>query len=156
MYDASLVLFSHRRRTINRSLPMDTSIETPGNIDMIQQAVTIPVIEEHVVVDRKTIETGRVIISKKIEETNETIDIALLRENYSIEHLPVDKLVDEAPSIRYEGEVTIIPVIREVMVKRILIVEEIRIIKNTTETSEPQQMMLRKEVVTVERHDTQQ
>ncbi len=135
---------------------MNTSIGTSDIVIASQQLVTIPVIEEHLIIDRKTIETGRVIISKKTEEKIETVNIALLREDYSIEHIPVDKLVDEAPSIRYEGEVMIIPVIREVMVKRILIVEEIRITKNTTETSEPQQMMLRKEVVTVERHDTQQ
>ena len=135
---------------------MNASSDATNTINPSTHSVTIPVIEEQMLVDKKTIETGKVIISKKVEERNEMITVSLLRENYTVEHITVDKLVDETPIIRYEGDTTIIPVIQEVMVKRILLVEEIRITKNTTETSEPQQMILRKEVVTVERHDAQQ
>ena len=56
-----------------------------------------------------------------------------------------------SPPVRYEGDTIIIPVIKEVLVKRNLLVEEVRITKRTGETVVQQQVALRKENVTVER-----
>jgi len=57
------------------------------------------------------------------------------------------------PAMRYEGDTTIIPVLREVMVvqKRYEIMEEIRITKRKTESTDTQQVILRKEEVNIER-----
>jgi stress response protein YsnF len=55
--------------------------------------------------------------------------------------------------MRNEGDTTIIPVLREVVVvqKRYEIVEEIRITKRKTERTDSQQVTLRKEEVHIER-----
>ena len=135
---------------------MNSSTEIGNKTETNQFISPIPVIEEQMVVEKKTIETGRIIISKKVEEKVETVTVPLHHEEYIVEHVAFDKLIDELPSVRHEGNVMIIPVVKEVMVKRMLLVEEIRITKLIKETSEPQQMTLRKEVVTVERSDIKQ
>ncbi len=113
--------------------------------------INIPVIEEHIVVDKKIEETGKLKISKHVVENIETVNIPLLHNEHYIEHKEINVLVDDLPSIRHEGDTIIIPVIKEVLVKRILLVEEIRITQRTLETNEQQQIKLRKENVTVER-----
>ena len=46
-----------------------------------------------------------------------------------VERVPVDQFVDEAPQVRTEGDVTIIPVLEEryVLEKRLVLVEELHI-----------------------------
>ena len=114
----------------------------------------IPVVEEKVSVSKRLVETGKVRISKKVTEQQTPVSIPLLREQYDIERVPVNQVVDTPPpAMRYEGETTIIPVLREVMVvqKRFEIMEEIRITKRKTESTDTQQVVLRKEEVHIER-----
>ena len=116
----------------------------------------IPVVEEQVTVSKRVIETGKVRISKKVSEQQTSVSIPLVREQYDVERVPVNEVVDTPPAaMRYEGDTTIIPVLREVMVvqKRYEIVEEIRITKRKTETTDTQQVNLRKEEVTIDRSE---
>lgn len=119
----------------------------------------IPVVEEQVTVSKQVIETGKVLISKKVSEQQTSVSLPLMREQYDVERVPVNEVVDTPPpAMRYEGDTTIIPVLREVMVvqKRYEILEEIRITKRKTESIDTQQVSLRKEEVNIERsgHDT--
>lgn len=114
----------------------------------------IPVIEEQLIVDKRVVEKGRVRISKKVRETDETVNIPLIQENVSVERVPVNQYVAEPPPpVRYEGSVMIIPVLREVVVveKRLVLVEELRVTKHQTQTQETQKIRLRKEEVSVKR-----
>lgn len=126
-------------------MPADNKITDIGEV------VTIPIVEEQVNIETAIIETGRIQILKQVTEENERINIPLIHEEHSIEHIPINTFVDGLPSIRQEGGTMIIPVLKEVMVKRVLLVEEIRITKHTVQTNELQQVTLRKENVTVER-----
>ena len=67
--------------------------------------------------------------------------------------VPVNRFVETAPQVRYEGETMIVPVLREVVVveKRIELIEELHITKRTIQTQVSQQVTLRTEEVTVER-----
>jgi len=62
-------------------------------------------------------------------------------------------MIDEAPEIRHEGDTTIIPVLEEVLVveKRLILREELHIIRRREEHRDPQKVTLRKENVEVER-----
>lgn len=115
--------------------------------------VIIPVIEEEVRVDKKIVETGKVRISKKVSEREELIDVPLLREEVTVERIPINQYVDRMPEPRQEGETLIIPVVREEIVvqKRLLVVEELRVQKQVVETHEPQRVSLLKEEVEIER-----
>jgi uncharacterized protein (TIGR02271 family) len=117
---------------------------------------TIPVIEEQVRVSKRMVETGKVHISKKVTEQQTSVSLPLVHEQFDVERVPVNQVVDTPPpAMRYEGDTTIIPVLREVMVvqKRYEIMEEIRITKRKTETTDTQQVSLRKEEVQVERRE---
>lgn len=115
--------------------------------------VVIPVIEEELRVGREIIETGKVRVSKKISEHEETVDEPILREQVSVERVQVNEYVDAPPEARQEGDTLIIPVLQEKLVvqKRLLLVEELHIRKQVAETREPQTVTLRKEEVEVGR-----
>jgi len=115
------------------------------------EKVTVPVIEEYLHIGREVVETGRVRITKSVTQAPEAAVIPLVHEEVSVERVARNQYVDTAPTVRQEGDVTIIPVVREVLVKRLLIVEELHVTKRRVETLETQQVVLRKEEVNVER-----
>lgn len=120
------------------------------------ESAVIPVIEEQVHVGKQVIETGKIIVSKKVFEEEKAIDVSLIHEEHDIERIPVNQYVETAPEVRYEGDTMIIPVLKEEVViqKRLFLTEELRITKRKVETSAPQQVSLRREEVTVERIDS--
>ena len=117
-------------------------------------ARVIPVMQEQVTVGKRMVETGKLRISKKVTEDQTSVSIPLVQEQYDVERVPVNQVVDTPPAaMRYEGDTTIIPVLREVLVvqKRYEIIEEIRITKHRSENTETQNVTLRKEDVHIER-----
>lgn len=137
----------NRTRSSNRQPQNDQYQE-------IQDSGVIPVMEEQLIVDKRVVEKGRVRISKKVRETDETVNIPLVQENVQVERVPINQFIAEAPPpVRYEGNVMIIPVLREVVIveKRLVLVEELRVTKQQTQTQETQKIRLRKEEVNVKR-----
>jgi uncharacterized protein (TIGR02271 family) len=124
-------------------------------------SIVVPVIQEHLTVDKKIVDTASVIVRKQVTEELASLNIPLIQEGYRIEHVAVNKIVDSPPPVREEEGKTIIPVLREVLVvqKKYEIVEEVHIIKEKTAVPHLQEITLRKETVTVERtplnHDNQ-
>jgi uncharacterized protein (TIGR02271 family) len=116
----------------------------------VPEQMTIPVIEEHILLGREVVETGRVRITKIVSEEPEASVVPLVHEEVNVERVARNQYVDTAPDVRQEGETTIIPIVREVLVKRLLVVEELHVTKRRIETMETQQVVLRKETVTVE------
>jgi uncharacterized protein (TIGR02271 family) len=116
------------------------------------QSLVIPVIEETVTVDKQVVTTGKIRIEKQVEEVNEPVNIDLQHDEYTIKRVAINQYVDgETPQVRYEGNNMIIPVVKEVVVKRLLLVEEVHIIKDVVTTNEQINIPLRKETVTVNR-----
>ena len=113
----------------------------------------IPIIEEKAVFGKKIVETGKVIISKRVSEHEETIDQPLLHEEVSVERVAVNEFVDAPPEIRHEGDIMIIPVIEEqlVVTKRLFLIEELHVRKQVVESRQPQRITLLKEEVEVKR-----
>ena len=116
-----------------------------------ESQLVIPVIEEQVNVDVQTVDTAKILVQKKIVEEQVTVDVPLLHETYDVERIPVNRIVDTPPSMHEEGNVTIIPVIREVIVKRYEIVEEIRLTKKQQSVPHQEEITVKKEEVRIER-----
>jgi uncharacterized protein (TIGR02271 family) len=117
-----------------------------------EQPLVIPVIEETANVDKQVVVTGKIRLEKQVEEIQEVVNINLQHDEYTIRRVERNEYVDEeAPQVRYEGNALIIPVVKEVMVKRLLLVEEVHVIKDAVTTSEQVNIPLRKETVTVNR-----
>ena len=124
-----------------------------SEIEINDEKLVIPIIEEEAFLDKRIVETGKVRISKRISEREELIDEPLFREEVTVERVPVNKYVDQPPQVRHEGDVMIIPVVQEqlVMQKRLVLVEELRVRKQVVETHQPQSVTLRREEVDVRR-----
>lgn len=139
---------------------MDHSKEHPDSIEdktahqKAPQIDVIPVVEEHLRISTSLVETGRVHISKKVVEEPYDAHVSVLHEEVSIEKKPINQFIEgEVPATRQEGTTTIIPVLKEVIVKRLFLVEEIHITMLRTEQTIPVHEQLRKEEVSIERVD---
>lgn len=123
-----------------------------GNVTLI------PVIEEQLQVEKRVVETGRLLVSKTVLEEEKTVDVPLITEALSVERVPINQYVDTPPAVRYDGDTTVFPVLKEVLVteKRLLLVEEVRITRQRTTANDTQRVMLRREEVTVQRVDSEE
>ena len=119
----------------------------------VVKPAVIPVIQERAVVKKRTVETGRVRIRKDVREYEEHIDIPHVHEEVRVERVPVDQFVEEAPQVRTEGDVTIIPILEEryVLEKRLVLVEELHVRRERHETHRPEVVKVLKEEVEVDR-----
>lgn len=130
------------------------SFESPD----LAQTLTIPVIQEQVRVDREVVETGRVSVQKRVHEETQMLNLPTLHQSVDIERLPINRVVEQAPEARYEGDVLVIPVVREevITMTRLVLVEEVRL-KNTYRTEvDSQSVTLRREEVIINRHSPDQ
>lgn len=118
-----------------------------------EELLVIPVVEEELQVGKQSVERGRVRITKTISEREEIIDEPLQMEEPIVERVPINRHVEAAPSVRYEGDVMIVPLVEEVIVveRRLMLREELRISKRRVETHNPQRIVLRREEAIVER-----
>ena len=124
-----------------------TNASAPEEIKLV-----IPVIEETATITRELVETGRVRLTKTVTEHTETVPLDLRHEEVDVQRVPVNQFLPDdqpAPAARYEGETLVVPVLREVLVKRLLLVEELRVSKRQVATTEPQFITLRSEAVQV-------
>jgi uncharacterized protein (TIGR02271 family) len=121
------------------------------------ESVVAPVIVEEVHVQKHTVETGCVRITKVVREREELVDEPLLREDVLIERVPINRYVDAPIPLRYEGDTMIISLLKEVPVieKRLMLTEELRITRRSAEHRESLPVTLRSEEVTVERVERQ-
>jgi stress response protein YsnF len=120
---------------------------------MVDSSETIPLAEEVLHVDKRETVTGRVRVRTVTETRDELARAELSRESVEVTRVPVDRMVDVAPEIRQEGDVTIIPVIEEVLVveKRLVVREELHVRRTRhTETIE-EAVPVRRQDVIVER-----
>ena len=118
------------------------------------RGLVIPVVEEILELAKERVETGKVRITKSVESRQVVVDDPLSRERVSVEHVPINQVVNgDVPQVREEGDVTVIPILEERVVthKELVLVEEVRIRRDRSQYHDPQSVTLRKEVVSVER-----
>jgi uncharacterized protein (TIGR02271 family) len=116
----------------------------------------IPVFEEKLHVSKEVVETGKLQISKKVLSEPADFQVSLFSENLSVKTVEINEYVEgETPRMRVQGDTTIIPVLKEVVIKRLLLVEEIHIIRSRTEENVSIQEVLRKEEVSINRIATE-
>lgn len=115
------------------------------------QSETFPVIEEKLKVGKELVETGKVKLHKTVTEEDVNIKLSLEHDEVEVERVAVNQFVEEAPATRYEGDTMIIPVLREEIVKRLVVVEEVRITRRKSHEQVQENTTLRKEEIEVER-----
>jgi uncharacterized protein (TIGR02271 family) len=113
----------------------------------------VPVLAEDLEVQKRSVETGKVRITKVVHEREALVDEPLWREEVEVTRVPMQRVVEGPVPVREENDTTIISVVEEVLVveKRWMLREEIHIRKQRVETHQPQRITLRSEEVQVER-----
>ncbi len=113
----------------------------------------IPLVEETATVGKRQVVTRRVRVQTVTDTVEELAHADVQRETVEVTRVPIDRMVETAPEIRTEGDVTIVPVLEEVLVveKRLVLKEELHIRRRVeTETVEVP-VTLRKQRAVVER-----
>ena len=87
----------------------------------------IPVIEERARVDKEVVERGVVRISTSSRDSEQVLEEVLRHEEVDIRRVALNEEVEGMPEIRQEGDVTVIPIVEEraVIVKKLVLVEEL-------------------------------
>ncbi len=127
------------------------SQQTPAPNDGNGEQIRVPVARERMSVRRERRPVGRVRIHKRIEEEEVPIEEHLDFDEADIERVRVEQVVDQAPTIRREGDTVVIPLVEERLVKQLVVVEEVRIKRRHRTEEIDESVILRREKVDIER-----
>lgn len=141
-------------------LPKNTGASTPAQfpVKAAEGELRIPLMKETLEVGKQRVDTGKgVRVRKTVSEHEQVVDLSLLHDEITIEHVPMDCIVTEAeaPGVRQEGATMIVPVYEEILVvqKQLRLKEEIRITCHQREGHAAQTVHLKTETATLERFD---
>jgi uncharacterized protein (TIGR02271 family) len=99
------------------------------------QPLTVPLVEETLVPVTQWHEAGALEVHKTVQTVTQELDVPVHYEEATVERVPLNRVLaeDEQPAQRQEGDTLIVPVVREeiVVVKQRILVEELRISKQT-------------------------
>lgn len=121
-----------------------------------EELATIPLAEERLEVGKREVESGRVRVTIGVEEREECVPTELAHDIVEIRRVPRNEPLAGIPSVRLDGATTIIPVVEEQVVveKRLVLVEEIHIVRRTETQTQDVAVTLRSERAEVERDAT--
>lgn len=122
-----------------------------------QDTAAIPVVAEDLQTGVRRVTTGGVRVHKNVREHEEIIDQPLRRENIEVRRVVKDEVVAGPLPVRQDGNVTIVPVVKEVLKieRQWVLTEELHIVKHRTEERQQQSVTLRNEEADVRRIDAE-
>jgi stress response protein YsnF len=117
--------------------------------------MAVPLASEELRVSTRENVTGRVRVRTVLDVTEEMVRQELESDHLTVTRVPVDQLIEAAPPIRTEGDVTIIPIVEEILVveTRLVLKEEVHIRRTSTKEFVEQPVTLRKQRAVVEEID---
>ena len=115
----------------------------------------VPLFEEEARVEKRQVATGRVRIRTMVESAEEIASVALDEEQVDVTRVPINRVVTEAPAIRTENGVTIIPIMEEVLVveKQLVLREELHVRRLVTTETVEIPVTLRRQHAVIQRLD---
>jgi uncharacterized protein (TIGR02271 family) len=117
----------------------------------------VPILDEEVIANKKVVKTGSVRVQKHVDKRTEHVNMPLMRETVEVRRIPMNRVVETVPQIRTQGDTTVIPVVEEelVVTKRLVLKEEIHLVKHRTRQDERRDVTVDKERAEVMRMDAQ-
>jgi stress response protein YsnF len=139
------------------------SVETsrlPSTSDQAERPVLaeegeqiLPLHSEEVAVSRRKVE-GTVVRIATVTHTREAVvNEQLTHERVEIERVPVGRVIETVPSVREEGDTTIIPVVEEIIVveRRLVLKEEVHLRKVRVTEQHRETVVLREQDAVITR-----
>ena len=113
----------------------------------------LPLLEESLDVSKRTVGKSRVRVETRTDFVQELAAADLEGSEVEVTRVPVERLVTEAPPVRTEGDLTIIPVLEEVLVveKRLRLKEELHVRRRMTIERVEVPVQLRKQTAVITR-----
>jgi stress response protein YsnF len=127
--------------------------DQPVSQDTSSEVEVIALAEEEVRLDKRMVTTGKVRVRTIVDVETELAKATLDGETVEVTRIPIDRIVDQAPGVRVEDNVTIIRVLEEVLIveKRLVLKEEVHIRKLATTEDVEIPVELRKQHAVIER-----
>jgi uncharacterized protein (TIGR02271 family) len=109
--------------------------------------------EEALDVSHETLTTGRVRIKTMTSTRDEFVSEMVTTHEAQVDRVPIGRFIDSAPPIREDGDVTIIPLVEEILVieRRLFLREEVRIRRVATTKLHQETVTLRRQEALIER-----
>ena len=122
---------------------------------MQQDDDVLPIVTETATLSKRDVVTGQVQVQTRTNSHEELVSAALERTEVEVSRVPIDREIDAAPPVRTQGDVTIIPVVEEILVveKRLVLREEIHIRQTSTTETVEVPVTLRKQEAVIDRQD---
>lgn len=123
---------------------------------MPEEDLHVPLIEEKAKILTKERVTGKVRVTTHTDHVTELAKAELQQVDVIVERVPIDQEVDAVPQVRTEGDITIIPVLEEVLVveKRLVLKEEIRLTRRTSKETLEVPIAVRRQSAEIKRIKT--
>lgn len=115
--------------------------------------ISVPLLEETATVGKREVITGKVVVRTLMDVEDQLLRETLSDESVEVERFAINRVVDVAPQIRTEGDVTIIPVVQEriVVEKQLVLLEEVHITRRRSVETVDIPVQLRTQRAVVER-----
>ena len=92
------------------------------------EEIVLPLAAETLVVTKRTVERDTVTVATRTSTREETVALELQSTRVEIERVPINRFVDTMPVPRTEGDSIVVPVVEEVVVTRLFLKEEVRLV----------------------------
>lgn len=116
-------------------------------------SASLLLLEEQISVVRRRIAGDTIRVSTVTNRTEKHVAEEIVHERIEVEHVAIGRPVDTVPPVREEGNVTVIPVVEEVVFieKRLILKEEVHIRRVRVPELHREVMTLRQQDIVVER-----
>jgi stress response protein YsnF len=113
--------------------PSDNS-QSPARAPATSSAAVLRLHEETAQISKELRESGTVSVSTRTLARDEVVSQDLAHTHVEVTTVPIGRAVDAIPAVREEGDVTIFPVMEEVLVveRRLMLKEEVHVRKVRT------------------------
>ena len=134
--------------SFNANKPLPKSVNAP-----VDENFVIPVMNEEAVVHKRQENTGTLRVRKVVHQVNEPVSADGYREVIETTRVPVNQVVQAVEAPRQVGNVLVIPVYEERLIKQLVLLEEIHVTRQRVAFEHSTSTSLRREEVIVERLD---
>lgn len=123
--------------------------------DGASDEVSVPILAETARIEKQLVEAGRLRVTTRTDTVAETVTAKLTSQDYEVVRIPVGRELgaEPVPVTRQESEVTIVPVLEEVLVveKRLVLKEELHLRRRVTTEEVEVPITLRRQRAVIER-----
>ena len=136
--------------------PVQDGIDPPASPAVIETAA-LQLHAEAIAVSKRRVSGDTVRVTARTKTREVVVNEKLSNETVVVERVPVGRYVEAAPDIRYEGDVTIMPVLEEevVVTRRLFLREEVHVRRQRITVPHTESVMLREQEVVVTRASPQ-